>query len=456
MAGTSSEPPPTGLPGRSIDWRRIHIWQIQPVRDLLVIAAVIGLVYLGSRISLVTVPVLLALLLAYLFEPLIARVTRSGHLSRRGVVVAIIAAVLLTVCVPVTVGGGYAIVSGVNFVGKLAGNIRQVLKSVENPEDERLRGQIRGEAWRDIRDYLAERRVMGREPADESDLELLPEQQGPPVPPEFAELALGSPQDSSARFLKNVMTWVEQNASSLASTIGKSALGGGAQAVAIVLATFTSIGAVVFTLFLTMFFFFFFSTSWGRVLNWGQQFIPRAEKYRWTKIVRNMDRAIAGFVRGRLTIAAIIGLYMTIAFWIIGAPVPLLLGPLVGVLFLVPFAAAIAVPFVMLMLWLQAEGDGFRSQWWWILLAPIGVHIGGQILDDYILTPKIQGDNTDMSMPMILFASIAGGVLGGIYGLLLAIPVAACLKILAKEFLWPRIDAWVKGEARDPLPISRE
>jgi predicted PurR-regulated permease PerM len=61
-----------------------------------------------------------------------------------------------------------------------------------------------------------------------------------------------------------------------------------------------------------------------------------------------------------------------------------------------------------------------------------------------------------MSMPTILFASIAGGALGGVYGLLLAIPVAACLKILAKEFLWPRVEAWVKGEAADILPISRE
>ena len=71
------------------------------------------------------------------------------------------------------------------------------------------------------------------------------------------------------------------------------------------------------------------------------------------------------------------------------AQVANLLGMMIGAMFLVPFAAGVAVPFVMLMLWLQAEGDGFRSQWWWILLAPIGVHIGGQILDDYIRPLKI-------------------------------------------------------------------
>jgi predicted PurR-regulated permease PerM len=75
-------------------------------------------------------------------------------------------------------------------------------------------------------------------------------------------------------------------------------------------------------------------------------------------------------------------------------------------------------------------------------------------MDDYFLTPKIQGDATGMDTPSILFASIAGGVLAGFYGLLLAIPVAACVKILLKELFWPRFRAWARGEKDDPLPIQ--
>ena len=56
--------------------------------------------------------------------------------------------------------------------------------------------------------------------------------------------------------------------------------------------------------------------------------------------------------------------------------------------------------------------------------------------------------------PAILVAVLAGGsVLGG-YGMLLAIPLAACCKILFTDLLMPRIRAWTKGEARDPLPID--
>ncbi len=439
---------PAGGGGRfGPDWRHLHLWQIQPVRDLLIVAAVFGLVYVGYQAKLVTVPLLVALLLAYLFEPLVLLLTRRGLLSRRGVVLGIIAGVLITVVAPITVGMSYAVVQGVGFAGRLSGQIRMVFASVDDHENPALREKIRGEAWRDIRDWLVERKHVKPPETIPVDEEFV----GPPLPP------LVPDEVASAKMLKSVMSWIEQNAAGIASTLGKAAVGSGTQALVVVLGTFASLGAMLFGLFLTMFFFYFLSTGWGRVLARAQSFIPHAGKYRWTRVLRRMDRAIAGFVRGRLTICAILAVYMTVAFTIIGAPAPLLLGPLVGAMFIVPFAPALVVPVVMLLLWLQSDaGGGFRSEWWWILAAPIAVHIGGQILDDYILTPKIQGDNTDLEMPTILFASLAGGALAGVYGLLLAIPAAACLKILANEFLWPRVAAWVRGQVHDPLPIGRE
>jgi len=469
--------PPPLSPGK--DWRKLHLWQIQPVRDLMLIGVVVLIVYVGYKLKIVTVPLLVAMLLAYIFEPLVARATRRGLLSRRGVVIGIIATVLLLIVTPLTIGGGYAAIQGVSIAGEVSHKIRGVLRSVEKPDDPGLRAVVTGSAWIDIRDWLVKRRgAAGQAPESPARDPSAPQPlQSPttPDPPATDEVSpdetsptdadpaarthsasFGPPEPTGARLLTTVMSWIEQNAAGLASSLGKSAVGSGAQAIFVVLGTFASIGVLFFSVFLTMFFFYFLSTGWGRVLDQGAKLIPDAGKYRWMRVIRRMDRAIAGFVRGRLTICAIIGVYMTLAFWLIGAPAPLLLGPLIGVLFVIPFASAVAVPVVMLLFWLQRDGTGFRNEWWWIILAPIGVHIGGQFLDDYILTPKIQGDNTDLEMPTILFASLAGGVLGGVYGLLLAIPVAACLKILANEFVWPRIEAWVKGNAHDPLPIARE
>ncbi|MBZ0171536.1 MAG: hypothetical protein K8E66_04080, partial [Phycisphaerales bacterium] len=62
-ASTSGKP--------TIMWRELHLWQIQPVRDVLLVLAIVGLFWLGDKIGIVTVPLLLAILLAYLFEPVI-------------------------------------------------------------------------------------------------------------------------------------------------------------------------------------------------------------------------------------------------------------------------------------------------------------------------------------------------------------------------------------------------
>jgi predicted PurR-regulated permease PerM len=89
-----------------------------------------------------------------------------------------------------------------------------------------------------------------------------------------------------------------------------------------------------------------------------------------------------------------------------------------------------------------------------VVLAPVVVFAVAQAMDDYVLTPRIQGQSTDMNTPAILFASLAGGVLAGVYGLLLAIPVAACLNILLKEVFWPKFKEWAEGRASDFLPIE--
>ena len=59
--------------------RRLHLWQIQGVRDVILGAFILGVVYLGYALSSVTVPLLLGLLLAYLFEPLVQWLLDDGE-----------------------------------------------------------------------------------------------------------------------------------------------------------------------------------------------------------------------------------------------------------------------------------------------------------------------------------------------------------------------------------------
>jgi len=253
------------------------------------------------------------------------------------------------------------------------------------------------------------------------------------------------------RGVEYAIDWVKANA----NAIGKTAFSTGVTALETALRWFSSLAMVVFGAFLTAFFFYFVCTGYGKVLEFWERLIPERKKGIAFGLLKQMDAVISGFVRGRLTICAILIGYYTLAYWLIGVPAPLILGPIIGTLALVPYAAAIGMPLAMLLIWVGPNLAGFQSEWWWIVFAPIGVSAISQVLDDYVLTPTIQGRNTGMDTPTILFASLAGAVLAGFYGLLVAIPVAACLKILLRETVWPRLREWAAGKATDPLPISR-
>lgn len=502
----------------------------------MMIAAIIGVVYVGWIISVVTVPMLLALMLAYLFEPLVRTLTRRGYVSRPGVAIGLIVGAGLIIVLPVILGLGFAAIQGVKVGQSLASNINWVIASVDKPDDATLRDlRAEGTAWREIRDFLVEQERKRRDqeerrkqdsstspppfvrpalspagsPPTEADLAVLRSVLGdaaaaeferalasarsawslenPAAPPAIAaaaepalraasfdaqrpalESALDAREmEARARAAPDpnatdielhdatffVVQWLRNNA----AQIGRHALETGRGVFGVVWNWAASFGVAAFGAFLTAFFFYFFCTGYGRVLHFWESLIPERRKGRVIELFHKMDRVIAGFIRGRLTICAALIAYYTIAYWTIGVPAPLILGPAIGLLSLLPYAANLGVPVAALLMWLSPAGAAaFQSDIWWILAAPIGVSVLAQVLDDYILTPTIQGKSTDMDTPSILFASIAGGALAGIYGLLIAIPVAACLKILLKEVFWPQFRAWAGGRSSDFLPIAKD
>lgn len=169
-----------------------------------------------------------------------------------------------------------------------------------------------------------------------------------------------------------------------------------------------------------------------------------------------MDSAVAGFVRGRIVIAFIMAVVLAAGWMIVGVPYAILLGIGVGVLCAVPFLGLIGIPISIGLLFLDQLGvaEGERMVWWGIIVWPLLVFAIVQALDGWVLTPLIAGRATNLDPVTIFVAVLAGGSVLGAYGMLLAIPVAACIKILIQENLLPKIRAWARGEADDPLPFD--
>ncbi len=414
-------------------WSRLHLWQMQPVRDVLLGLGVVGLFWLGQKTSIVTVPLLLAILLAYLFEPVIQFAMSRLKMSREGSVVAIIVGLILVVLVPSVVGATYGTVQVVSLGNSLISNANEVRTSIEDtsgmmrPDDaeaiDAARDQLRdnsGDAWVWIFDQI--RSARGDDGASELAVAL--------------DKVIGFVADEETA--KQIS---EAAASTLVDTI-RSVLGFAA-----------TLFSLTFTAFITMFFFFFLATQWVQFKGFVEKLLPDKHKGQITDLATKFDAVISGFIRGRLTIAFIQAIVFSLGYWAIGVPAAFVLGPLVAILSIVPYLALVGVPISIGLLWLEGR-TGIRGHILWIIGAPTVFYFIGQALDDYVWTPMIQGKQTGLDTPMILFASLAGGAIFGVFGLLIAIPIAACVKILIQELLWPRFKEWAEGRAADPLPID--
>lgn len=464
----------------------MHLWQFQPLRDVLVVLVVLGLLWLGQKISIVTVPVLLAIMLAYLFEPVIRWVTGRSNIQRRTVVAGILAGTVLFVAVPITFGLTYGVVQGVGLLTSLGEKVGVLNESVETQVAlDAVRGRVtelgaaidEGESklekakseeappaegtpsQADIEQVLTRLRAdLEKARADliEADtraaLALQALREGPGSSwVKMRELLL----DESARAgLAAVLMQVQNRLEANADRLAASAAAAGASVFQTGVRLVSNTMALLFMAFLTGFFFFFISNEWTRFKDFTTRFVPSRHKARTLDLAVKFDRVISGFVRGRLTIAFLQSIVFTVGYFLIGVPAAFVLGPIVAVLSIVPYLALVGVPVTIVLLWLENH-SGMRGNILWVIGAPTAFYFVAQALDDYVWTPAIQGKETGMSTPMILFASLAGGALFGVFGLLIAIPIAACLKIVIEELAWPRFKAWADGRAEDFLPLRR-
>ena len=440
----ASSPARSSAPSGDSAWADLHLWEIQPIRDVLGLASIFGILYLGYVLRIVTVPILVAMALAYLFEPVVSAVVRRGWLTRNQVAAGIIVIAGALVVVPLVLGVGFALAQGKNLAVKTGTVVASAQVGTEFGDD----GELVRTA--DAQEKLAQLTPRLRKVSDalvHLETEVARRQTGAANAQDSGLL-----EEEALTLFDIIAQWGRAQVPAIGTTaVSKS---GGVLSVAY--DSIRSLGAFLFAAFLTAFFFYFICTGYGRVLAFWEGLIPERKKGRVVELLGKMDRVIAGFVRGRVMVGLILSLFYTVAYAVIGVPAPLILGPMVGLLTIIPYVSLIGVPVSIALMWLEPEGAlMFGDSWWYPLAAPIIVYTLGQMLDDYVLSPVIQGEATGMDVPSILFASLAGGVLAGVYGLLLAIPAAACARILLIEVFWPRFRAWSEGRERDFLPIQR-
>ncbi len=152
-------------------------------------------------------------------------------------------------------------------------------------------------------------------------------------------------------------------------------------------------------------------------------------KYRdWTIArFREVDQAMGRFIRGQLTVAAILAIYYSVFLWITGIPTGIVIGIVAGFANIVPYLG-IAVGVIPACVFAYLE-FGFG----WQIIAVLAIFISAQMLEGMVITPKIVGDSVGLHPLAVMIALLIGGELFGFLGILLAVPGAAAIMVFVKS-----------------------
>ena len=172
---------------------------------------------------------------------------------------------------------------------------------------------------------------------------------------------------------------------------------------------------------------FYLLKDWDVMVARLTALTPRGWMDAVNRVARAMDAVVGEFLRGQMAVMVTLSAYYAIALWAAGLNYALPIGILTGVLSFVPFLGfGLGLILALLVALLQfADWTGVA----WVA----GIYLAGQVLESYVITPRLVGERVGLHPVAIIFALAAFGQLFGFVGVLLAVPLAAALLVARRE-----------------------
>ena len=177
----------------------------------------------------------------------------------------------------------------------------------------------------------------------------------------------------------------------------------------------------------------YFLIDYPRIRTNLYRLVPHSRRPRAIAIGDQILAGVGGYVLGNVLISVITAGCTFAWLLIFDVPYPLILALLVALLDLIPIVGSTIAGVIVALVSLTVSVP--------TALATVAFFIALRLLEDYLLVPKIIGKTVAVPALVTVVAVLLGGALLGIVGALLAIPVAAALLLLARETLFPRLDA---------------
>ena len=172
---------------------------------------------------------------------------------------------------------------------------------------------------------------------------------------------------------------------------------------------------------------FYLIYDWHRMIHTVDGWIPLPQRGTVRQLAREIDAAIAGFVRGQTAVCLILGSFYAVALTLSGLNFGLLIGLGSGLITFIPYVGSMTGLIVSLGVAVAQFWPEYSS-----ILMVLGIFLVGQFLEGNLLAPKLVGESVGLHPVWLIFALLAFGYLFGFVGLLVAVPLAATIGVLAR------------------------
>lgn len=357
-----------------------RLWRIRAVQDIGLFTVCAAGIWLLFKIQAALIPVIVALLLAYALEPAIRWMEQRLGVAR---LVVVIGSMVLLLAVSAGVGV-YIVPLFIEELGRLSGRVPAYLDVLSEQYGVTLPG---------LRDVAK-------------------------------DLARGDPQ----RLFPAVSAFfgrAGQAVSTLTSILG---------------ATVSAVVSVVLTLLL----FGVFAARYPRLPSIAP-YLPASRREGIQHRLGQVESVFAAYFRGQLLVALFTTTVFSVGFGVSGVPFWFVAAILGGLFSIVPYGQMVGWILAVLfgVFEAQAEGGGEVSLAA-VFIGPTITYVAMQSLETFVVTPLVQGSSTRLHPVVVMLAIVAGGSLGGVLGVFLAIPVVALLRIGLFEVGLPALRSWAK------------
>ena len=175
---------------------------------------------------------------------------------------------------------------------------------------------------------------------------------------------------------------------------------------------------------------FYILVDWHRMIAKLDSWLPLDHRETLREIAREINHALAGFIRGQSIVCLFLGIWYSVGLTLIGLDYGFLIGVVGGLLSFVPYVGSLTALVLSLSVALFQGWPSLK-----LFLFALGVVGSGQFLEGNVLSPQLVGESIGLHPVWLMFALLAFGQLFGFLGLIIAVPMAAAIGVITRHLI---------------------